>query len=83
MCSQEQVGNVDIWWGQHHRPMDFPTWLLIIYRQRVLTVLNIFHDPIWGLIENDNVYLTLLIHEVFCEDRKITTLGTELLHMTF
>ena len=83
MCSQQQVDSVDDWKCQHHRLMACTTWLCVIYRHKVLIALQIFNEPIWGLVENDNFYLTLLLHEVLRADLKITMVGTELLHMIF
>ena len=31
----------------------------------------LFIDPIGGLVSNDDVYLTLSLHEVFCVDHKM------------
>ena len=63
--------------------MDFPTWLFMLYRHRVLVVLNILQDPIWGIIENDNVYLILSLHEVLNADHKMKIMGTKSLHIKF
>ena len=42
-----------------------------------------FHDPIWVLIKNDNIYLILSLHKDLHADHKMTILGAELLHMKF
>ena len=59
------------------------TWLIMINRHGVFLVLHIWHDPSCGIIVNCNIYLTLSLHDVLHAVRKITMLGTKLLHMIF
>ena len=81
MCSQQQVGKKIVNWNLHQRPRACPTCSYMIYKHRVFKILNIFHDPIWFLVAQVNVYLTLLHHGVLRADRKMAMLGTELYHM--
>ena len=83
MCSQQQVSNVDVWWGQNHIPMACQTWFCMLYRHRVFIVLQIFHYPIWYLVKNDNFYLTPFLQTFLHTDRKMKILVTELFHVTF
>ena len=43
----------------------------MLYRHSVLLVLYIIHEPIWGLIVKDDVYLILLLHEIFMRNKKL------------
>ena len=61
-----------------YRPMDFTTWLSIIYRHRIFVTFYIFHYPICRLIANDKFCLILSLHEVFNADRKMIVLGAHL-----
>ena len=74
MCSQQQVGNTDVFLDQLYMLMTYPTWLFMIYRHRVFILLHILHDPVWGIIVNDNIYLILSLHEVLHADHKMTML---------
>ena len=83
MLSKQQVGNAAVCQGQKYRTMACPTWLCMLYSHRIFFVLNIFHDPIWGLVANEHIYLTISPHEVLHADRKMKIPGAKLLHMTF
>ena len=63
--------------------MACPTWLLMLDSHSSFVLLQIFHDPIWGIVANHNVYLTLSLHEAFHVKLKMKILITELLHIKF
>ena len=83
MCSQQQVVNTAVCWDNLYMNMACPTCLCMLYRHMIFVALQMFHDPVWGLIINNNVYLVLSLLEVFPAVHKLTMLGTEFLYMIF
>ena len=83
ICSQKQVGIMVVGSGPHQGNMVCPKYLYMQHLHRVSVILQIFHDPIWGLIEYGNACSNYTIHLVSRSDHKMEIQETGLYIMIF
>ena len=81
MCSQQQVVSAVGGRGQHQVPRDCPTYWYMPHPHRLFVVFHSFHDPVWGQLEGNNLYLTLSLHGVLRPAKKMYLKGTMLYQM--
>ena len=64
MCSQQQVNIKVVGCGPHQGTRFCPTFWYITHIHKVYVILHIFCGPIWGLIEDYDVFSDPALHVV-------------------
>ena len=81
MYSQQQVGIAVLHIGPNQGTRACLTCCYMPHMHRLFIVLHIFHDPIWGQIEDEIFCSDLTLHRVLCVAHKKAMQETGLYHM--
>ena len=83
MCRKQQVDSSVVWLVTHQGTGVCPKCWYIAHMHKLSIILHIYHNPIWVLIEYDNVCSDHTLHVISRADNKMEIQETGLYHMIF